>query len=194
MDMDSPTKDRKQKRKIRQATQKQQNKANEKPAAGPKVPTVEELQMSLAQLADMNVRLQAELQNTQRRAALDMEKVRKFALVPFATALLETVDNLEKALASFEGQAGKDSLYDGVKLTYQSLIETLKKFNIIAIDPVGEPFNPEFHEALGRVKTGEHKPNTVVTVVEKGYLLNDRLLRAAKAFIADEMDESLKKI
>lgn len=146
---------------------------------------LEELQASLAQLVDVNIRLQAEVQNVSRRAALDVEKAHKFGLVSFVTALLETVDNLEKALASFDPSAHNTAVYEGIKLTHQSLVKTLKKFSITAIDPVGEPFNPEFHEALGKVKSKKYTANTVVTVVQKGYMLNERLLRAAKILIAE---------
>lgn len=134
-------------------------------------------------LTDGNLRLQAEVQNVTRRAALDLEKARKFGLESFAKALIETVDNLEKSLAAVTDK--EDSIYQGVELTYRSLMTTLEQFGITKIDPQGEPFDPNFHEALGKVKAPQYESNRVVAVVQKGYMLYGRLLRPAKVQIAE---------
>ena len=176
------------------AAQEQQSKLkqNKRSAASAKATKTKEtkelklLKARVKELTDANLRMQAEVQNITRRALLDVEKAHRFGLVPFVTALLETVDNLEKALASFDKkEQANDSVYQGIQLTHQSLLNTLKQFNVTLVDPQAEPFDPALHEALGRVKSQEHKPNHVVVVVQKGYMLNERLLRPAKVQIAE---------
>ena len=148
------------------------------------------LEARLKELTNVNLRLQAEVQNVTRRALMDVEKAHRFGLVPFVTELLETVDNLEKALASFAEKKRKDnSVYRGVQLTHQSLLNTLRKFNLVIIDPRGETFDPTLHEALGRIESEEHAPNQVVVVMQKGYMLNGRLLRPAKVQIAGDQSK-----
>ena len=143
----------------------------------------QQLEEQLGQLFDSNLRLQAEIQNITRRKSLELEKAHKFGLESFAKGLIETVDNLEKSLAAITNK--DDPIYQGVELTYQSLIATLAKFGVNQIDPQGEIFDPNFHEAIGRVQSPQHQTNRVVAVLEKGYMLYDRLLRPAKVQIAE---------
>lgn len=153
-----------------------------------KKPSAKEIEIAglkeqLAQLTDNNVRLQAEVQNITRRAALELEKVHRFGLEDFAKELIETVDNLEKSLSAI---ASKDEpIYQGVELTYQALIKTLERFGVSQIDPQGEVFDPNFHEAIGKIRSKQHQANRVVAVIEKGYMLHNRLLRPAKVQIAE---------
>ncbi|WP_404402268.1 nucleotide exchange factor GrpE [Idiomarina seosinensis] len=131
------------------------------------------------------VRTQAEMENVRRRSSLDVEKARKFALEKFATELLTTVDNLERALQAAEGQQNVDqSFLEGVELTYKSLTSTLQKFGVTAVGEEGEVFNPDKHQAMSMQESEQHDHNTLIAVMQKGYELNGRLLRPAMVMVA----------
>ena len=120
-----------------------------------------------------------------RRAEQDVEKARKFALERFCSELLPVVDNLERAL---EASSGDDEVVkpiaEGVELTLKSFLDALKKFNIEAIDPAGEPFDPQLHQAMSMIENADVEPNTVITVMQKGYTLNGRLVRPAMVMVS----------
>ena len=138
-----------------------------------------------ALVKDTQVRAQAEIQNIQRRAERDADNARKYALEKFAGSLLEVVDNLERALESTSDDAeATRGLLEGVALTHKQLVETLRRFQIEAVDPQGQPFNPELHQAVGMQPTPGVAPNTVTAVLAKGYTLNGRLLRPAMVMVA----------
>lgn len=142
-----------------------------------------ELQQSKTQLAeqqDLLLRIKAESDNIRRRASQDVEKAHKFALEKFAGDLLAVVDNLERALefANREDEALKGIL-EGVELTQKGLIDVLGKYGVNQVNPQGEPFNPEFHQAMSILPSADVAPNTVTFVMQKGYELNGRLLRPA---------------
>ncbi|WP_337842568.1 nucleotide exchange factor GrpE [Rheinheimera sp.] len=142
-----------------------------------------ELQQSKAQLAeqhDLMLRIKAEADNIRRRASMDVEKAHKFALEKFAADLLPVVDNLERALTFInrEDEAQK-ALAEGVDLTLKSLLDTLAKNGVQQIDPQGEPFSAEKHQAMSMIPNPEVPANTVVFVMQKGFELNGRLLRPA---------------
>ncbi|MGE3920516.1 MAG: nucleotide exchange factor GrpE [Gammaproteobacteria bacterium] len=131
------------------------------------------------------LRTQAEMQNIQRRSRLDVEEAHKYGIKKLALELLLVVDNLERALA--EGSALSDefaSFHKGVELTYKMFLDTLAKFGIQVIDPLGQEFNPTFHEAVAAEEAAGTKTNTVVRVLQKGYQLHDRLLRPAMVVVA----------
>ncbi|MFZ5560322.1 MAG: nucleotide exchange factor GrpE [Pseudomonadota bacterium] len=133
-----------------------------------------------AQVRDTQLRAQAEIQNIQRRAERDADNARKYALEKFAGALLEVVDNLERALESTsDDNEATRGLMEGVALTHRQLVEALKRFNVEALDPKGQPFNPELHQAVSMQPAEGVAPNTVTAVLAKGYTLNGRLLRPA---------------
>ena len=116
------------------------------------------------------LRAHAETQNARRRAEQDVEKARKFALEKFVGELLPVADNLERAIASGNSEdEGQKVVSEGVALTHQSLLATLKKFKVEAIDPHGEPFDPQLHQAMSIVPNPDAEPNTVLTVFQKGY-------------------------
>ncbi|MGM0481131.1 MAG: nucleotide exchange factor GrpE, partial [Pseudomonadota bacterium] len=122
------------------------------------------------------VRIQAEMENVRRRASLDVEKAHKFALEKFATELLTTVDNLERALQAAEDQQNVDeSFLEGVELTYKSLTSTLQKFGVKPVGEEGETFNPDVHQAMSMQESEQHQHNTLTAVMQKGYELNGRL-------------------
>lgn len=146
---------------------------------------LESCQAELQEARDQVLRAHAEMQNLRRRTEADLEKAHKFALDKFAQALLPVVDNLERALeaAGAEG-AELPALLEGVDLTYRSFIDTLAKFQLEQINPVGETFNPELHEAISAVPAPGAAPNSVLNVVQKGYALNGRVVRAALVVVA----------
>ncbi|KAB2825605.1 nucleotide exchange factor GrpE [Aliivibrio finisterrensis] len=142
-------------------------------------------QAQLKEHQDAVLRAKAEEQNVRRRAEGDIDKARKFALKKFAGELLPVIDNLERALESGdkESEAAK-ALLEGVELTLQTFISTIEKFGLTVINPVGEAFNPELHQAIGMQASPDHESNTVMIVMQKGYTLNEQVLRPAMVMVA----------
>lgn len=142
-------------------------------------------QVEIADLKEQVLRAQAEQQNVRRRAERDVESARKYALEKFGGDLVPVVDNLERALdaANLEDEALK-SFAEGVQLTQKSFLDVLAKYNLVQLNPVGEPFDPQFHEAMSMVEAPDAEPNSVLHVVQKGYTLNGRLVRAAMVVIS----------
>lgn len=136
------------------------------------------------QYKEAALRAQAEAQNIRRRAEQDVEKAHKFALEKFAKSVITVADNLERALSSASEGSENDPMREGVELTYKDLVETLARFEVVAVDPQGEPFNPELHQAMTMVPNPNMEPNTVMDVVQKGYTLNGRLLRPAMVVVS----------
>ncbi len=146
---------------------------------------IEALQQELADTKDQALRTAAEAQNVRRRAEQDVDKARKFALEKFSGALLDIVDNLERAMAAADRDNDKvKPLMEGIDLTYKSFIDTLAKFQVAQVDPAGEPFDPQFHQAMTMVPNPDLEPNTVMDVMAKGYTLNGRLLRPAMVVVS----------
>ena len=154
--------------------------------------TVESLQLELQESAekveayrDEAVRAQAEMQNIRRRAEQDVSKAHKFGQEKLVMELLSLVDNLERALvASRAENATLENLLEGVEMSQTMLMDGLKKFNVEQLDPHGEPFNPEQHEAMTAIPNPEMEPNTVMEVFQKGYTLNGRLIRPAMVVVS----------
>jgi molecular chaperone GrpE len=146
---------------------------------------VAQLVEDVAAARDSALRAQADAQNVKRRAEQDVEKARKFALEQFAKELLPVVDNMERAL---EATAGHDEavkpITEGVELTLKSFLGALKKFNVETVDPQGEPFDPNLHQAMSMVENNDVEPNSVIAVMQKGYTLNGRLLRPAMVMVS----------
>ncbi|NVD34728.1 nucleotide exchange factor GrpE [Marinobacter lutaoensis] len=153
---------------------------------------VEALQAQLKEAQDQALRAQAEMQNVRRRAQIDVEKAHKFALEKFVKELLPVADSLEKAVESTTGhqEAGElvASIREGVEMTLDLLLKSFAKFNVEQISPEGEPFDPQQHEAMSMVPAPGAEPNTVVSVVQKGYLLNGRVVRPAMVVVAKPAD------
>lgn len=155
---------------------------------GAELSETEALQAQVQDFQEQMLRAQAEMQNVRRRAELDVEKAHKFALEKFVKELLPVADSLEKAVESTEGQeAAGDlvaSIREGVEMTLNLFMNSLKKFNVAQVNPVGEPFDPQLHEAMSMVPAPDAEPNSVVAVVQKGYTLNKRLVRPAMVVVA----------
>lgn len=156
---------------------------------------IEKLQAELTEIKEQSLRVAAEAQNQRRRAERDVENAHKFALEKFANALLPVADNLERSLeaADRDNEALKP-LLDGVELTHKGLIDTLAKFNVEQLNPVGEPFDPQVHQAMTMLDNPNVEPNTVLFVMQKGFTLNGRLLRPAMVAVskgvAKKIDEN----
>jgi molecular chaperone GrpE len=147
--------------------------------------TLEHLQQELEAAREASLRAQAEAQNARRRADQDVEKARKYALDRFAGELLPVVDNLERALeATAGGSEEVKPIADGVDLTLKSFLDALRKFNIEQIDPAGEPFDPQLHQAMSMIESPDVEPNSVLQVMQKGYSLNGRLIRPAMVLVS----------
>ena len=130
------------------------------------------------------LRASAELENVRRRAERDVANAHKFGLEKFASELLGVRDSLELGLASSQAESATvETVREGMELTLKQLSTVMDKFGIKQVDPTGLPFNPEQHEAVAMVEA-DADPNTVVNVMQRGYLLNDRLLRAAMVTVA----------
>ena len=159
------------------------------------VDAIEHIARLEAELAEANdkiegqkesvVRAAAEVENIRRRAALDVEKAHKFALEKFSNELLPVIDNLDRAIefADKENEAIKPVL-EGVELTLKSFTDALAKFNVEVVNPQGEKFNAEFHQAMTMQPSEDVEPNTVIAVMQKGYTLNGRLLRPAMVMVS----------
>jgi len=133
-----------------------------------------------AEQQDLMLRIKAESENMRRRASMDVEKAHKFALEKFAGDLLPVVDNLERALAFINREDDTlKGVVEGVELTMKSFLDTVAKYGVNQIDPQGQPFNPELHQAMSIQPSADVAPNTVTFVMQKGYELNGRLLRPA---------------
>ncbi|MBA4693348.1 MAG: nucleotide exchange factor GrpE, partial [Congregibacter sp.] len=133
-----------------------------------------DLEAELEAAKDAALRAQADAMNVQRRAEQEVEKARKFALERFCGDLLSVVDNLERALESSGDEQGSAALAEGVELTRKGLMDVLAKYGVEAVNPEGEPFDPETAQAMSMVEQSDVEPNSVVAVMQKGYLLNGR--------------------
>lgn len=130
---------------------------------------------------DAWLRAKAEADNTRRRAADEVEKARKFALEKFSGDLLAVKDSLEAALATGDA-ATLESLKSGVELTLKQLVSVFERHGVAEVNPLGVKFDPNAHQAIGMVE-GDGEPNSVAQVLQKGYLLNDRVLRPALVMV-----------
>ena len=146
---------------------------------------IEALEIMVQQAQEDVLRAKAEEQNSLRRSSLDVDKARKYALESFVKELLPVVDNLERALSSIDmEEGGSEAVVEGVELTLKTLLAALEKNRVQAIDPEGESFNPEQHQAMAMVENADIEPNSVIEVFQKGYELNGRLIRPAMVVVS----------
>ncbi|KAA3626405.1 MAG: nucleotide exchange factor GrpE [Proteobacteria bacterium] len=134
---------------------------------------------------DQLLRTKAEMDNLRRRTERELESAHKYALDRMAQEILPVIDSLEAGLGAAKAEgASVEKIVEGTELTLKMLFNALEKFGIQAVDPEGERFNPDFHQAMTTQPANHVEPNTVLTVFQKGYLLNDRLLRPALVLVS----------
>jgi len=154
--------------------------------------SVAELQAQLAKAEqkasenwDKALRIQAEMENLKRRTQKDLDSAHKYGLEKFAKELLSVIDSLELGIQAAISDAPEVlKLKEGSELTIKQFESVFAKFNIEAIDPMGQPFNPEHHQAMTMQPSAEAEPNTVINVFQKGYVLNGRLIRPAMVVVS----------
>ena len=135
---------------------------------------------------DQALRAMAELENVRRRAQRDVENAHKYALEKFAGELIGVKDSLEMGLAVQTATA--EDLRAGSDATLKLIAKAFEKAGLLEVTPEGQPFNPEFHEAIAMMPSADHAPNTVINVIQKGYQLSGRLLRPARVLVARAPD------
>jgi molecular chaperone GrpE len=148
-----------------------------------------ELQAKVDENWEKYLRAAAELENVRKRAARDVENAHRFALERFASELLAVRDSLEMGLAVGD-DADVDTLLQGKEATLKQLVAIMERFGVEELDPQGEPFDPAVHEAMTMQASAEVEPGSVLTVFQKGYALNGRLLRPARVVVAAEAEDN----
>ena len=152
-------------------------------------PDADMVMAELKALADENydkyLRAAAELENVRKRATRDVENAHKFALERFCTELLAVKDSLEMGLAAAD-KADAQRLLEGKKATLKLLTATMERFGVVELNPEGQPFDPQEHEAMTVQPSADVEPGSVLTVFQKGYALNGRLLRPARVVVASD--------
>ena len=139
------------------------------------------------QSRELALRAQAEAENVRRRAQRDIDNAHKFAIEKFAAELLPVADSLERAVETARANrtdAAASAIADGVELSLKLFLDVAARAGIVQIDPHGEPFNPQFHAAVSTIASPGAEPGSVVNVLQKGYTLNGRLVRAAMVMVA----------
>ena len=145
-----------------------------------------EANLSAERAQDDLLRVKAEMQNLRRRTEQDVEKAHKYGIEKFSAELLGVIDNLERAVLAAKEHEDESSkaIHDGVSLTLKSFNDCFAKFSIAAVDPIGEPFDPQLHQAIATQESPDSEPNSVIEVVQKGYTLNGRVIRPAMVMVS----------
>ena len=142
------------------------------------------LETQVEELKEAVLRAQADAQNVRRRAERDVENAHKYAIEKFAKDLLAVLDSMDRALEVAESTEGFDpAMLEGTQMTHKLLLDTAAKHGIESIDPTGDAFDPQTHQAMSMVESAEHEPNTVMDCMQKGYTLEGRVLRAAMVVV-----------
>jgi molecular chaperone GrpE len=181
-----PKKKKEQEENIRQGEESASEEPTAEEAAGPSLE--EELAASREEAKknwDLYLRERADLENFRKRAQRDKEDLARFANEKFLREILPVLDNLERALDhARQDQGGGEGLLEGVEMTLNQFHRVLEKFGATPFESVGTAFDPSRHEAIGQLESTEHAPNMVAQELQKGYLLNERLLRPAMVMVA----------
>ena len=146
---------------------------------------ITEYETKLGEMRDIVLRERAELDNQRKRLQRDLEQARRFANERLLSDLLPVIDNLQRGLAADSGEA---TLRSGVELTLKEFLRVAASHGLVVVDPLGSAFDPERHQAMAMVASPQHAPDTVVAVLQRGYVLNDRLLRPALVNVAQAPD------
>ena len=151
---------------------------------------LEKTKIELEKQKDLTLRAEAELQNVLKRTAREVENAHKYGLERFVENLLPVVDSLEKAVeaSAADQSASSDNSIEGINLCCKLLLDVLEREGVKAINPLGEPFDPSEHQAMSMVENPDMEPNSIAAVVQKGWKLNDRLVRAAMVMVVKESE------
>ncbi|WP_020615657.1 nucleotide exchange factor GrpE [Paenibacillus daejeonensis] len=147
--------------------------------SGDQDPRINELIKQVDEGQQRLLRAQADFDNYRRRTVKEKEELAKYASSKLVTELLPVVDNFERAIAAAQGGGDQDSLAKGVEMIFRQLAQVLEQEGLKPMESVGQPFNPEFHQAIMQVESDEHEEGIVVEEVQKGYILKDKVLRPA---------------
>ncbi|WP_369310618.1 nucleotide exchange factor GrpE [Providencia rettgeri] len=159
--------------------------ANEQALAARIAELEEQLAASQKTEREAMLRAHAEIENIRRRTEQDIEKAHKFALEKFSNELLPVIDNLERAIdAADRDNEQSKAMLEGLELTLKTFLDAVAKFGIEPVGDVNVPFNPEIHQAMTMVESPDHQANHVINVMQKGYTLNNRLLRPAMVIVS----------
>ncbi len=160
----------------------------EKPVANPREELEKKLEakeLEAKDIYDRLLRAAAEFENYKKRARRESDEFRKYANESLIEALLPVVDNLQRAVSSFkENSLGEEPLSEGVSLTLAEMFKVLERFNVTPIESVGQPFDPNFHEAVMQESSDAHPDNTVIQELQRGYRIHDRLLRPSMVVVS----------
>lgn len=143
---------------------------------------------------DRILRLSAEFENYKKRQQRESDEFKKFANEMIFRQLLTIMDNLERAIASSSEDLAEDGVVEGVKLTYKEMIKLFETFNVKPVEPENQLFDPNFHQAVTQEETEDFPENTVTKVLQKGYLLHDRLIRPAMVVVSKKIEKKTEKI
>ncbi len=142
-------------------------------------------QLEAEKQKEFALRTMADMENLRRRTRIDIEKAHKFALAKFVHELIPVLDSMEMGLdASVKEDASAQSIHEGLEMTFKLFLDVMQKFDVERIDPAGEKFDPKLHEAMTMVPSPEYESQAVIEVFQKGYVLNERLVRAARVIVA----------
>ena len=154
---------------------------------------IQELKDQVASEKDRALRLSAEFENYKKRTQRETNDFKKFANESIFRQLLSVVDNLERAIRAAQEKSEESSLFEGIKLTHKDIIKLFETFNVKPVEAANKPFDPNFHQAVTQEETDEFPDNTVTTVLQKGYLLHDRLIRPAMVVVSKRVEKETKE-
>ncbi|MBU0972045.1 MAG: nucleotide exchange factor GrpE [Proteobacteria bacterium] len=154
---------------------------------------LQELKDQIASEKDRVLRLSAEFENYKKRTQREINDFRKFANESVFRQFLSVVDNLERAIASAQESSENSGLFEGVKLTHKEIVKLFETFNLKPVDAAEKPFDPNFHQAVTQEETDDFPENTVTKVLQKGYLLHDRLIRPAMVVVSKSANKKTKE-
>ena len=177
---------------INQATSESDEEVSEEDETPESIASeLENVLLEIEKHKDAALRAEAEMQNMRKRTAREIESAHKYGLEKFLQNLLPVIDSLEKAseIGVAEQDLNSDAISEGVSLCHKLLVDVLGKEGVTSIDPLGEPFNPSEHQAMSMVENSDMEPNSVAAVVQKGWKIQDRLLRAAMVMVVKGSDD-----
>ncbi len=155
---------------------------------------LEEAEAKAAENLDQLVRTRAEMENIRRRSERELANAHKYALEKFAQELLPVIDSMEMGVAAaMDENADVSKLREGTEMTLKMFEAAIEKFGIKGVHPKGEAFNPDHHQAMSMIDSTEHEPNTIIDVMQKGYLLNERLVRPAMVVVSSANSSKAEK-